>query len=235
MGLHGFNGLIKPLCSGGTEQVRPTTIKEESQVAATKKRDRKPRQPKKNMDEVVRYALSHQVRVEILIALNEGLFTANMLAERTDQNPSTIGNHLQRMLEEGAIEVGKEEQKNNITQYWYRAVQIPVYSKEAAEAMTPMERQVTVGAIAQSGIAEVLAALNAKTLADPSSILYWSWFCLDAQGCEEADSATHDYLERLREIEATSTNRRAISKEAGRSMLGKVAFFRRARPVRKRG
>jgi DNA-binding transcriptional ArsR family regulator len=190
------------------------------------------RRPRKKIEEVVSYALGHRTRVEILIALNEELFTAQGLADRLGQSPSNIGNHLQRMLEDGSIEVGKEERRGNVTQYWYKAREIPVYTPEDAEAMTPLERQVTVGAIVQSGLAEVLAALSAGTLSDPQSILYWDWYNLDAEGQKEADVESHRYLERLREIEAASTNRRAKSGDEGTSMLVKLAFFRRARKVK---
>lgn len=201
-------------------------------ATTTKGRKGKTRQPRKKIEEVVSYALGHRTRVEILIALNEELFTAQGLADRLDLSPSNIGNHLQRMLEDGSIEVGREERRGNVTQYWYKAREIPVYAPEDAEAMTPLERQVTVGAIVQSGLAEVLAALNSGTLADPQSILYWDWYNLDAKGQEEVDQESHRYLERLREIEAASTNRRAESGEEGTSMLVKLAFFRRARKVK---
>jgi len=193
---------------------------------------KKARQPRKRIEEVVSYALGHKTRVEILIALNEDLFTAQGLADRLGQSPSNIGNHLQRMLEDGSIEIGREERRGNVTQYWYKAREIPVYTPEDAEAMTPLERQVTVGAILQSGLAEVLGALSAGTLADPKSILYWDWYHLDAKGQKEADVASHRYLEQLREIEAASANRRAESGDDGTSMLVKLAFFRRARKVK---
>lgn len=193
---------------------------------------KKTRRPRKKIEEVVSYALGHKTRVEILIALNEELFTAQGLADRLGQSPSNIGNHLQRMLEDGSIEVGREERKGNVTQYWYKAREIPIYTPEDAEAMTPLERQVTVGAIVQSGIAEVLAALSAGTLSDPQSILYWDWYNLDPKGQEEADLESHRYLERLREIEVAATNRRAESGDSSTSMLVKLAFFRRARKVK---
>lgn len=190
------------------------------------------RQPRKKIEDVVSYALGHGTRVEILIALNEDSFTAQELADRLGQPPSNIGNHLQRMLEDGSIEVAKEEKRNNFTLYWYKAVEIQVYTPEEAEAMTPVQRQMTVGAIVQAGLAEILAALRAGTLSDPRSILYWDWYNLDARGQEEFDLESHRYLERLREIEAASTNRRARSGEIGKSILVKLAVFRRARKVR---
>jgi DNA-binding transcriptional ArsR family regulator len=203
-------------------------------AAATAKggKGKRTRRPKKKIEDAITYALGHKTRVEILIALNEEAFTSQGLADRLDQSPSNIGNHLQRMLEDGSIEIAKEEKKNNFTLFWYKAVEIPVYTTKEAEEMTPVQRQMTVGAIVQTGLAEIMAALRAGTLSNPSSILFWDWYNLDAQGREEFDIESHRYLERLREIEAASTNRRAESGEDGDSMLVKLAVFRRARKAK---
>jgi DNA-binding transcriptional ArsR family regulator len=195
-------------------------------------RDKRPRRPKKKIEDVITYALGHRTRVEILIALNEEAFTAQGLADRLGQSQSNVGNHLQRMLEDGSIEIAKEEKKNNFTLFWYKAVEIPVYTTKEAQEMTPLQRKMTVGAIVQTGLAEIMAALRAGTLSNPSSILFWDWYNLDAQGREEFDIESHRYLERLREIEVASTNRRAESGEDGDSMLVKLAVFRRARKAK---
>lgn len=187
---------------------------------------------KKKIEDVVQYALGHRTRVQVLIVLNDGSYTASELAKIIDEPLSNVSNHLQKMLEDGSIEIAREERKGNMVQYWYKAVEIPIYSTEEAEAMTPLQRQVTVGAIVQSGSAEVLAALQGGTLADPRSVLFWHWYNVDRQGREEMDVETHRYLERLREIEVESANRRAQSGEDGTSMLVNLAVFERARKAR---
>jgi DNA-binding transcriptional ArsR family regulator len=186
---------------------------------------------KKRIEDVVQYALGHKTRVRILIVLNDGIYTAAELAQIIEEPLTNVANHLRRMLDDGSIEIAREERKRNMVQYWYRAVEIPLYTTEEAEAMTPLQRQVTVGAIVQSGSAEVFAALHQGTLARPESILFWHWYNVDAQGREDMDAETHRYLERLREIEAESTNRRAGSGETGTSMLLNLALFERARKV----
>jgi DNA-binding transcriptional ArsR family regulator len=187
---------------------------------------------KKKIEDVVQYALGHRTRVQVLIVLNDGSSTAAELAKIIDEPLSNVSNHLQKMLEDGSIEIAREERKGNMVQYWYKAVEIPIYSTEEAEAMTPLQRQVTVGAIVQSGSAEVLAALQGGTLADPRSVLFWHWYNVDRQGREEMDVETHCYLERLREIEVEAANRRAQSGEDGTSMLVNLAVFERARKAR---
>jgi DNA-binding transcriptional ArsR family regulator len=201
-------------------------MREEGAVVATAKRT------KKRIEDVVQYALGHKTRVQILIVLNEGIYTAAEIARRIDQPQTNITNHLSKMLDDGSIEIANETRKGNLVQYWYKAVEIPVYSTEEAEAMTPVQRQMTVGAIVQSGAAEVFAGLQAGKLAEPKSILFWDWYNVDAQGKQDMEDESHRYLDRLREIEAESTNRRAESREEGISMLLNLSVFERARKVR---
>lgn len=186
---------------------------------------------KKGIEDVVQYALGHKTRVQILIALNDGSYTAAELAEILAEPLPNVSNHVRRMLDDGSIEIAKEVRKGNMVQHWYKSVEIPVYSTEEAEAMTPLQRQVTVGAILQSGSAELFAALYAGTLADPRSILFWHWYNVDARGREEMEVESHRFLDRLREIEAESTNRRAESGEGSSPMLVNLAVFERARQV----
>jgi DNA-binding transcriptional ArsR family regulator len=187
---------------------------------------------KKGIEDVVQYALGHRTRVQILILLNEGIYSAAELAQQVDEPLTNITNHLFKMLDDGSIEIARETRKGNLVQYWYKAVEIPVYSTKEAESMTPVQRQMTVGAIVQSGVAEVLAALQKGKLAEPRSILFWDWYSVDSEGRHAMEDESHRYLKRLREIEAESTNRRAKSGEEGVSMLMNLSVFERARKVR---
>lgn len=194
-------------------------------VAAAAKRS------KKKIEDTVRYALGHRTRVKALMHLNEGIYSAAELAALIGVPQNNLSNHLRRMLEEGSIEIAKEEFKGNMMHFWYRAVEIPVYTQKDAEEMTPLQRQVTVGAILQAGSAETFAALEGGTLADPKSILFWHWYNVDAKGKRALEVESHRYLKRVRQIEAASTNRRAKSGEDGVSMLVNLAVFKRARRV----
>ena len=191
----------------------------------TNKRLKRP----KGIEEVVQYALGHKLRVHILIVLNDGIYTAAQLARIVDEPLNNVSNHLRKMLDDGSIEIAKEDRKGNVVQYWYKAVEIPFYSQEAAEEMTHLQRHMTAGAIVQSGSAEVLAALYAGNLADPRTVLFWHWFNVDEQGREDMEIENVRYLERLREIECEATNRRATSGEESTSMLVNLGVFERAR------
>lgn len=194
----------------------------------TARRTEKP----KGIEEVVQFALGHRIRVQVLIVLNEGSCTAAQLAETIGEPLNNVANHLRKMLDDGSVEVAREDRKGNIVQYWYRAVEIPYYSQEEAETMTALQRQMTAGAVVQSGSAEVMAGLYAGKLADPRTVLFWDWYNVDSQGREDLEAENRRYLERLREIEVEATNRRAASGEASTSILVNLAAFERARKVR---
>jgi DNA-binding MarR family transcriptional regulator len=194
---------------------------------------KKEKKPPKRIEEAVQYALSHRFRIEILTLLNEGSYTAGEIAEVTDIDLSNVSNHIKRMLGDGSIEVAKVEERRATNIYWYRAVEIPEYSQEEAEALTEQERQHIAGWVVQSGFAEVVAALWKGNLADPRTILAWDWYNVDAAGREELEAENARHLERVREIECEAMNRVAESKEETTPILVNLSAFERARKPRR--
>jgi predicted transcriptional regulator len=193
---------------------------------------RKGRKERKRIEEAVQYALAHHTRLEILILLNEAAYTTSEIAELADIGLKHVSNHLLRMLDDGSIEVADKEERRGTMVYWYRAVEVPEYSKEEAESLTEMELQLIAGVIVQSGTAELMAALHNGTLATPRSILSWDLYEVDDQGREDIEEESTRYLERLQEIQCDSVNRVAESKEETTSMIVNLGAFRRARKIR---
>lgn len=193
----------------------------------------RPGQRRKKIPEVVHYAVGHRIRVHILIVLNEGTYTTGQIAEIIGEPVNNVSNHVREMADGGSIELAKTEQIGNITRYYYRAVEMPYYSQEEAEALTPEQRQVTAGLVVQSASAEVMAALWAEKLADPRTCLAWDWYDVDQEGREDLEDEQKRFLERVREIEVEATNRRAESNEDSQSMLVTLFGYERARKARK--
>lgn len=189
----------------------------------------RPGQRRKSIEEVVAYAVSHRIRVHILWILNEGTYTNAQVAEIIGEPANNVANHMRELLDAGSIELARTQQRGNLSQHYYRAVKIPFYSQEDAEAMTPEQRQVTAGLAVQSAAAEIMAALWSGTLADPRAVLAWSPHTLDQQGREDLEEIEAQYLERAKEIEVESANRRAESGEAGQSIIVAMFGFERAR------
>lgn len=188
----------------------------------------------KGIVEVVQYAVGHKIRFQILIVLNEGVYTAAEISEKIDVPLNTLHNHLRRMLRDGSIEIAKEEKKGNMTQFWYRAAETQIYTVDDFEKLSFVHRQHIVGALVQAGTAEVLAGLHAGTLADPRATVYFDWYNLDAEGRRNADAITERYVEEMRDNECDSINRVAKTREDTTSMLLNVSFFERARKAKTR-
>lgn len=194
------------------------------------KRKRKgERKKRKRIEEAVQYALSHDIRLEILVVLNEGSFTTSEVAELTGIELKKVSNHLQRMLEDGSIEVADKQDRRGTMVYWYRAVELPEFTKEEAEAMPKMQLQMIAGVVSQSQTAELMAALNKGTLASARTILSWDMYDVDEQGRRDIEEDTAEYLERVRERQCESLNRVAVSKEETTSLIVSVSAFKRAR------
>lgn len=195
------------------------------------KRNKRGRKERKRIEEAVQYALAHIFRLEILIVLNEGAFTATEVSKMTGISVKNVSNHLQRMWEDGSIEVAKQELRRGTMVYWYRAVEVPEYTKEEAEGLTQLELQLVAGVVSQSQTAELMAALNKGTLATARTILSWDLYDVDEQARMDIEQDTTEYLERVKERQCESVNRVAESKEETTSLIVSVNAFKRARKI----
>lgn len=190
----------------------------------------RPGQGGKSIEERVGYALGHRIRVEILTLLNEGVYTADDIAAIIGESRQNVHHHLKELLGGRSIEIARVEKKRNTDLHYYRAVEMPSYSEETLAAMTQEERQATAGLIVQHATAEIMAALAAGKLNNDLSVcLAWRWFNLDKQGREDLADEQLRLWERVQEIEAESTNRRAESGEAATSYIVAEWGFERAR------
>ncbi|HEY1853119.1 MAG TPA: winged helix-turn-helix domain-containing protein [Solirubrobacterales bacterium] len=190
----------------------------------------RPGQRGKRIEERVGFAVSHRVRVEVLTLLNEGIYTADAIAALIGESRQNVNYHLKELLDAGSIEIAKIEKKRNTDLHYYRAVEMPSFDRDVLAAMSPAQRQEIAGLIVQCSTAEVMAALAAGKLSDdPRVCLMWRWFNLDDQGREELFEEQERFWERVQDIEAESTNRRARSGEEARSYIVGEWGYERAR------
>jgi DNA-binding transcriptional ArsR family regulator len=184
----------------------------------------------KSIEEVVGYALSHRIRVYVLTLLNEGVYSPDQLARIIGEPTNKVSHHVTELLDAGSIELAKVEKVRNADQHFYRAVEMPFYSDEEAEAMTPQQRKVTAGLTLQCMVAEAMSAFWAGKLHDdPRVWLAWRWFNVDEQGRQDIADEQQRTWERMQEIEVESTNRRADSGEDATSIVVADMGFERER------
>jgi DNA-binding transcriptional ArsR family regulator len=190
----------------------------------------KPGQRGKSIEEVVAYAMGHRIRVQVLAILNEGTYTPDALARIIDEPLNKVSHHIKELLDAGSIELTKVEKVRNADQHYYRAVEMPFYTDEEVAAMTPHQRQVGAGLILQYMMAEAMSALWAGKLRDdPRVWLAWRWFNVDSQGRNDIADEQQRSWDRMLEIEAEATNRRAESGEDAVSIVVADMGFERAR------
>jgi DNA-binding transcriptional ArsR family regulator len=184
----------------------------------------------KSIEEVVGYALGHRIRVHVLTLLNEGTYTPDQLARIIGEPTNKVSHHVKELLDAGSIELAKVEKVRNADQHFYRAVEMPFYSDEEIAAMPPQQRQVSAGLVLQCMAAEAMSALWAgKMHSDPRNWLAWRWFNVDEQGRQDVADEQQRSWDRMQEIEAESTNRRAESGEGAASIVVAQMGFERER------
>jgi DNA-binding transcriptional ArsR family regulator len=174
----------------------------------------------RTVEEALSYAVAHRVRIEILCLLNEQSHSAQELAHLVNQRLSTVTHHIEELFNSGSIEIAKTKQVRNIKQNFYRAVAIPFLSDEEMQALTPEARQEIYGLILQASMAEAMASfLAGKITNDPRVMLAWRWFNVDERGRAEIADEQAESWERIKKIEAESTNRRARTDEPVQSII----------------
>ncbi len=187
---------------------------------------------KRSVEEAVSYGVGHRIRIEILCILNEGTHSASELSRLIHQPLTTIGHHIKELVESHCIELARIEKVRNTDQHFYRAIELPFITDEEAEALPLAVKQEYAALILQTITAEGLGSLWAgKMNNDPAVRMMWRWFNLDAQGRQELADEQRESWERIVEIEARSTNRRAESGEEAVTLIASTMGFERSRQV----
>jgi DNA-binding transcriptional ArsR family regulator len=185
----------------------------------------------KTIEEIVSYALGHRIRIEILALLNEGVYTPDEISEIIGEPIGKVTHHIAELADGGVIELAKTEPVRNATRHFYCAVRQPYVTDEEAAAMTPQQRQILVGLILQSIMAESMSAFWAGNMIDDpkNTLLSWRWFNVDKQGRAEIIVELAESWGRIQEIEARSNARRLESGEEAVSVLVSMQGFLRSR------
>jgi DNA-binding transcriptional ArsR family regulator len=171
----------------------------------------------RGIEETVSYAVGHRIRIEVLAALHEGPESAADLAKIVRQPLSTVTHHIEQLLVDGSIEVAWVKPiRTNMTQNFYRVVELPEFTREDIEEMAPEERQALYALIVQAATAEAMASLWAgRMIDDPHIVLAWNRYNLDERGREAVTDEQNESWERIKNIAGDSANRMAESREKG--------------------
>jgi DNA-binding transcriptional ArsR family regulator len=192
-------------------------------------------------EEAPTYPASHPVRLEALIILHEGQFSAAEIARMIDEDVSTVTNHLRDLFDAGCIEFVRREGEGNLRKAVYRAIARPFTHRDEAKNMSLEERQEAAGVHLQWILAEALGAYRKKKMVRDETVVMSDEPCLDAEGmlelddfftaCWIGDVETLTKLEGVQQIAARAMNRMAESNEVGTTVVASLMAFERARPA----
>jgi len=185
----------------------------------------------RGVEDSVSYAVGHRIRIEILAALHEGPESADGLAKIIGRQLSIVTYHIEELLKDGSIEVAYSRPiRTNMSQYFYRVVELPEYSEEEIAAMTPEERHALAALILQATTVEALASLWAGKLhTDPRVKLIWDRFNLDQQARDELADEQAESWGRVKGIAGDAANRMAKSGEKGVTYVVQIFGYERSR------
>lgn len=191
-------------------------------------------------EEAPTYPASHRVRLEALIILHEGEFSAAEIARMIDEDVEIVTNHLRDLYDAGCIEFVGHRGEGNLRKAVYRAIARPFTNRDEAKKMSSEERQEAAGVHFQWILAEALAAYRKKKMLSDETVVISDEPCLDAEGivelhdflvaCWTGDVETLIKLEGVQQISARAVNRMAKSNESGTTVVASLMAFERARP-----
>ena len=158
-------------------------------------------------------ALAHPLRVHILALLNERVASPNQLAKELGERLGDVSYHIKALREGDCIELVRTEPRRGAVEHFYRATRRAFFSDEDWERL-PMSVKPSMSArLLRDILDDAMAAVEAGTFdARSDHHLSWTPTMLDEEGWREAVVAQMEFLERLFQIQAQSTERLA---EAG--------------------
>lgn len=187
-------------------------------------------QRRKGIEDVVGFAISNRTRVEILIVLRQGAYSASELSEIIGEPLPNVSHHLTELCDGGAIEIAETKKRRNCDQHYYRAIKMPEHSREDYIEMHRVERQVMIGLHVQSLLAEIMASLwEEKISEDPDHCFVWDRLNVDGQGRSEIAEEQDQHRRRLEQIEVESLLRSGESGEKTTPYIVAVLGFERGR------
>jgi DNA-binding transcriptional ArsR family regulator len=152
-------------------------------------------------------ALAHPLRFRILAKLNEGPASPSTLAEQLGEPLGNVSYHVQRLLQQGAIELVDTRPVRGAVEHIYRAATTAEFGMEHWTKLPASLRRQFQDATLQSVWDHLVEASEAGRLDDTRTQVSSTALDLDEEGWEEISTLLSQTLERAIEIQAESSRR----------------------------
>jgi predicted ArsR family transcriptional regulator len=174
----------------------------------------KTKNKKEGVEQVVAKAFAHPLRVQILIILNEGVASPNMLAQRLDQSLNLVAYHVRVLEKYDCIELVDTKQRRGATEHFYRATRRQFLTDNEWSRLPKSLRGGLSGAMLKPAFEDVEEALDKNTFDElDDRHLSRTPMVVDQKGWDDAAELLANTLDRLIEIQGEANNRIAESGE----------------------
>lgn len=172
-------------------------------------------------------ALGHPLRLRLLeTILEDGEQSPVGLARRLDQPLSTVSRHIRMLRDMGFVELVRTEPRRGSVERFYKAASLAFISDADWERMPVMLRRGLVRQTFRKLFRDAADAGAAGGFDDANAHLDLVSFDLDVEGRDEVSAVLHDTLDRLREVQRQSDDRRGSRRRhTGRTLSTKVCLL----------
>jgi len=154
-------------------------------------------------------ALSHPLRYEILMFLAEREASPTELAEELGANFKSVCEHVKTLWLGNHIELVDEDNKNGGTQHIYKGSIQPTLTVEEWQELPKLAREMISETILRRAADDLKRSAESGLFDNrPRRSLLRIPLCLDEQGFEDADEENLRHLDRMKDIQVESANRR---------------------------
>jgi DNA-binding transcriptional ArsR family regulator len=191
------------------------------------------RQP--DIDHRLIKALSHPLRMRVLMRLNLGVASPVELARELEEPLANVAYHTRVLLDLGCVELVRTEHRRGAVEHYYRAVVRPYFSDSDWAQLPPSARQSISEAVLQRIWSDAADALRSGAFdARDDRHLSRTPLVLDERGWRELNELLADLLERALQLEAQSAGRRQEADE-GEVLSSLVLIHHPRAPARRAG
>jgi DNA-binding transcriptional ArsR family regulator len=176
-------------------------------------------------------ALAHPSRVRALNILNQRVASPKELAYEVGTSIGKMAYHVRELHKAGYIELVSTAPRRGATEHFYRAVKRAVFSDEEwARIPEPVRESIVGRELVATGtlLSEALQSGSFERRTDRHLSLYE--MLVDEEGWSEAMALLEEAMERLNEIQVTSTERLLGTEEKGVPLAISMIGFEQATP-----
>jgi DNA-binding transcriptional ArsR family regulator len=192
-----------------------------------------------DIDSELLKALSHPLRLRILVVLNQGVASPSEIADELGESLGNISYHIKILEERGAIEMVKTQHVRGAVQHFYRALARPrIEDPKHWASLPPSIRQQSFDRVIQQIWEHVAEGSEAHGFDDPETHVSWTRLELDDEAYAELGEALAAVVDRALALHAESAGRLGeLAEEEREPHLTELSImhFHRAGPAKGAG